>query len=111
MSKAIVLLRKRPDMSTDDFRRHLEDTHLPLVAKLPGLQRVVINHVLPSADGSAQPYDAIAEDWFESVEVAQAALASPESQAIMADMPNFLDSAHVTILPVEEAEVALGTKG
>ena len=95
-------------MSSAEFRHHLEHKHLPLVARLPGLQRVVINHVLPAPDGRPQPYDAVAEDWFESVDVAQAALGSPEGQAIAADMPAFLDQAHIALLPVEEAEVPLG---
>jgi hypothetical protein len=34
MAKAIVLLRKRADMTRADFRRYLERAHLPLVARL-----------------------------------------------------------------------------
>ena len=57
----------------------------------PGLQRLVISYVMPGPDGTASAYDAVAEDWFESPEAMQAALASPEGQAVYADTPNFAD--------------------
>jgi uncharacterized protein (TIGR02118 family) len=105
MTKALVLMRKRAGMGAEDFRRHLEETHLPLVAKLPGLQRLVMNHVLGSADGAPPPYDAISEDWFESAEVMQAAFSGPQGQALAADVPNFVDPAQLGLLIVEEVEV------
>src|SRR2546423_8888352 len=105
MSKAIVLMRKRAEMDAEEFRRYLEQSHVPLIAKLPGLQRLVINYVLASADGSSAPYDAIAEDSFPSPEMMQAAFSGPEGQALIADVPNFLDPAQLRILIVEEAEV------
>jgi len=104
MSKVIVLMRKRAGMNAEDFRRYLEDTHVPLLAKLPALQRVVNNHVLASADGSPPPYDLIGEAWFPSAEAMQAAYGGPEGQAVIADVPNFLDPAELRILIVEEAE-------
>jgi uncharacterized protein (TIGR02118 family) len=104
MSKAIVLMCKRADISAEDFRRHLMETHIPLLAKLPGLQRVVNNHVLASVDGSPPPYDLIGEAWFPSAEAMQAAYGGPEGQAVVADVPNFLDPAQIRILIVEEAE-------
>jgi uncharacterized protein (TIGR02118 family) len=91
-------------MSAEDFRRHLEETHLPLLAKLPGLQRVVNNHVLASVDGSPPPYDLIGEAWFPSAEAMQAAYGGPEGQAVATDVPNFVDPAQIRILIVEEAE-------
>jgi uncharacterized protein (TIGR02118 family) len=109
MSKVIVLMRMRPGMNAEDFRRYLEDTHVPLLAKLPGVQRLVNNHVLASADGSPPPYDLIGEAWFSSAEAMQAAYAGPEGQAVMADVPNFLDPAELRILIVEEAEARART--
>jgi uncharacterized protein (TIGR02118 family) len=105
--KLMVLLPRRADLSREAFDRYLRDTHAPLVATLPGLRRLVVNHVLPDPSGAEPAYDAIAEDWFDSPEALQAALASPEGQAVNADAPNLLDLARLQFLVVQEEEVAL----
>ncbi len=107
MIKVMVLLRRRPDSSAPDFRRHLEETHLPLVARLPGLQRLVANHVQASAGGGVQPYDAIVEDWFSTPDAMQGAFTGPEGQAVSRDVPSFIDPDQLRVLVVEEAEVPL----
>ena len=109
MLKAMLLLARREGMSREDFERHLRETHLPLVARLPGLRRLVLNMVLPDPDGPPPTWDAIAEDWFDGAEALQAALASPEGRAVNADAPNFLDLARFQFLVVQENEVALPT--
>ena len=114
MVKLMLLLYKRPDLSGDDFRRHLRESHLPLVARLPGLRRTVVNLPLLGAEGALglpPGCDAVGEDWFDSVESLQAALASPEGQAAGADGPTFLDVGRTVMLVVEEEEVALPAAG
>jgi uncharacterized protein (TIGR02118 family) len=111
--KLMLLLYRRPDLSPDDFRRYLRETHLPLVARLPGLRRTVVNLPLPGAPAAPGApdlppgCDAVGEDWFDSVESLQAALDSPEGQAAGADGPNFLDMGRTVMLVMEEEEVAL----
>ena len=70
MTTVIVLLPRRADLSREEFRRPLEEEHLPLVQRLPGLRRLVVNDVMPGPDGAQPAYDAVAEDWFNSPEVA-----------------------------------------
>ena len=53
MIKAIVLVPKREDMSSEEFRRYVDEIHLPLVKRLPGLRRLLIHYVHPSPDGTA----------------------------------------------------------
>jgi uncharacterized protein (TIGR02118 family) len=48
MIAAISLIRRRPDVSTTQFRRHWLDVHGPLVCRFAGLQRYVQCHVLAS---------------------------------------------------------------
>jgi uncharacterized protein (TIGR02118 family) len=109
MTKAVILMRKRPDLSAEDFRRYADENHLPLVSRLPGLQRLVVNYVLAEAQGGDPVYDAIAEDWFETPEAMQAAFMSPEGQAVVADTANFLDTAHLRVLVIEEVEVPVAS--
>ena len=107
MLKLMVLLPKRADLSSEAFDRYLRETHVPLVARLPGLRRLVLNRVLPDPGGAPPAYDAIAEDWFDSPEALQAALASPEGQAVNADAPNLFDLARMQFFVVQEEDVAL----
>jgi len=105
--KVIVLLPRRDGMSREEFARYIEEQHGPLVTKLPGLRRLVINHVLPDLNGPPPAYDAVAEDWFDDLAAMGAAFASPEGQAVQADAPNFLDVTRLQVMAVEEAEVPL----
>jgi uncharacterized protein (TIGR02118 family) len=110
MVKIVLLLNRRPDLSIDDFRRYWHETHRPLLERLPGLRRLVLNDVLPAPDGAPAACDGIAEDWFDSVEAMQAAFASPEAQAVAADVVNFLDLSRFQLLMVDEQEVALAAE-
>jgi uncharacterized protein (TIGR02118 family) len=107
MTKVIVLARRGQGISRNEFRAHLHGVHAELVAQLPGLRHVMFNEVLPDPSGAEAPYDLIGEDWFESPEAMQAAFSSPQGQAAMADVPNFLDPAQLHVLVVEEHEVPL----
>jgi uncharacterized protein (TIGR02118 family) len=104
MVKVILLLPRRADMSPEAFKQHLRETHLPLVTKLPGLRRSVLNWVLPDPNQPPPAYDAVSEDWFEDAAAMGAALASPEGQMVAADVPNFLDPSRFALLVVEEEE-------
>lgn len=104
MMKVILLVPRRADMSPEAFKQHIRETHLPLVTKLPGLRRLVVNWVLPDPNEPPPAYDAVAEEWFDDAAAMGAALASPEGQAVGADTPNFLDPSRFAFLVVEEEE-------
>ncbi len=71
------------------FDQHYAETHVPLAQQIPNVQRFEAGRVLGTADGSSAPYYFIAELWFESPEVLQAAMQSPEGQAAAADVGTF----------------------
>jgi len=104
MTKVIYVLHRRPDMDRDEFRRYWRDVHGPIAARMPGLRRYVQDHALPGVFGEP-PCDGIAELWFDSEEAMQAALASPEGVATLADVPNFLDRDRIGEMVVEEVTV------
>ena len=109
MVKVIVLLPRRGDMSREAFEQHLRETHLPLVTRPPGLRRLVVNWVLPDPNEPPPAYDAVSEDWFDDAAAMGAVFASPEGQAVAADMPNFLDLSRSAFLVVEEEDLPLPT--
>lgn len=86
--KRLGILRKRDDMSYDEFRGHWMGRHAELCQKLPGLRRYSINLV----DRERFPkfgYDGFSELWFDDEESLHAAFASPEGKTLLADLPNF----------------------
>jgi uncharacterized protein (TIGR02118 family) len=99
MTKLVVLLNKRADLSREEFRRYWREVHGPLGAKMPGVRKYVQNHAL--ADGA--PFDGFAEMWFDDTAAMQAALASSESAAAGADAPNFVEKTQLMF--VEEVEM------
>jgi uncharacterized protein (TIGR02118 family) len=78
-----------PPIDVAAFERYYAETHLPLVPKVPGLQRFESALVLGTAEGGAAPYHRIAELWFADMVQLQAMPASPEGQALAADLANF----------------------
>ena len=110
MVKLLILLHRRPDFTVADFRRYVEEIHLPLVKRLPGLRRVMVNWSHPGWPAGLPGFsdgDGVAEDWFDSIEALRAALASPEGQAVAADGPKHLDVSRTRLLVAEEQEIVL----
>ncbi len=87
MVKVIVLYTKPKDQET--FMRHYEEVHAPLVRKLPGLERLVVNRVRGDSADGAPPYTTVAELHFPDREVFKAAMRSPENQAVIEDLQGF----------------------
>ncbi len=73
----------------DAFEEHYANTHVPLVEKIPNLQRFEAAKIVATPDGSEPPYYRIGELYFEDVEQMQAGLGSEEGQAVTADFQNF----------------------
>jgi uncharacterized protein (TIGR02118 family) len=95
MIKAVVMYGHPTNVIA--FERHYQETHLPLAAKIPGVQRIELDKVVGTPDGSKPPYYRIAELYAENQEALDAAMQSPEGKAAMADIPNFA-SGGVTVM-------------
>src|SRR5215471_15508450 len=102
MLKFMVVLFRRADLTSDHFRRHLEDIHAPLAKALPELKKYRQNYAIASAKRKHPGWDAIVELYFESREAMEAAWASPQGAASDADLPLFADLSRTTWSVVEE---------
>ena len=106
MYKLIALYHPPEDPA--QFRRHLVDVHLPIVAKFPTLAGCRYGFTAPGAEGPAR-YFAVVECDFVDRRAMETALASVPGQEAVADVPNYA-GAGVTILTFEvsgETEHAL----
>lgn len=101
MAKVIFVVQRRADMTREQcLRAWAGEQHTSIVEKLPGLRAWRQNHV-SSAPG--EPVcEGIGELWFESQEVMEAALESPEMAAAVEDATSFLDMERTGMVIVEE---------
>lgn len=85
--KIVVLYGPPTDLAA--FEDHYANTHIPLVAKIPNVQRFEASRVVGTPGGTQPPYYRIAELWFGSQEVLQASVSAPDGQAAVADIATF----------------------
>ena len=81
MIKAMILLKRRDDMSLQDFADWMLKEHVPLALKLDGLKRYQVN-IATEADND---YDGVSELWFDSEEAMLAAYGTEHGKAVAAD--------------------------
>jgi uncharacterized protein (TIGR02118 family) len=105
--KLIGGITRKDGMSVEAFQSYWRAVHAPLIARTPGLRRYIQLHSAPETyDEQLPAYDGLAEAWFDSVEAFDAAVASSEWQAAVADAPNFIGKAVrmlATELPIIDA--------
>ena len=91
-----LLVLYPPPTDPDHFRSYYEDTHLPLVAKLPGLRGYRYSFDVAAAEGGS-PYFCVFEADFDDAAALSAARASSEGQAVRADIPNYATGGAVAL--------------
>jgi uncharacterized protein (TIGR02118 family) len=100
-----VLVLYLPPEDPQASREYFENTHIPLAAKLPGQRSMRYSFEVAAADGES-PYFGVMEAEFDDAEALGAAMASPEGQAVMADIPNYATGGAVVLnYPVQEAQL------
>jgi uncharacterized protein (TIGR02118 family) len=106
MIKFNMLLRRRSDLSRDAFFDYWLNTHGPLVLSLADALRIrkynqvhalnhPLNEVVRKTRGMIEPFDGIAETWFDSVDDLEGSFATPEGREagvrLREDEAQFLD--------------------
>ena len=91
-----LLVLYPPPTDPDHFRSYYQDTHLPLVAKLPGLRGYRFSFDVAAAEGES-PYLCVFEADFDDAAAYSAAMASPTGQAVRADVPNYATGGAVVL--------------
>jgi uncharacterized protein (TIGR02118 family) len=100
-----VLILYLPPKDPQASRKYFENTHIPLAAKIPGQRSMRYSFEVAAADGES-PYFGVMEAEFDDAEAVGAAMASPEGQAAVADIPNCATGGTVVLsYPVQEARL------
>jgi uncharacterized protein (TIGR02118 family) len=99
MIKLTFCLRRRPDLSAEEFHRYWRDEHGPLVAaraEVLGIHKYQQVHTLDEPDlhaalrsrngGAPEPFDGIAEVWVDDVEAFRTGTGTQESRQAARDL-------------------------
>jgi len=126
MIRLTYALRRRPDLTRDEFQRYWRETHAPLVETVAAtlrIRRYVQAHTLAtpldgalrdSRGATVEPFDGVAELWWDSVDDLAAAMSTPEgaqaARQLLEDEANFIDLEASPIWVADE-HVVLGSAG
>jgi uncharacterized protein (TIGR02118 family) len=91
-----LLVLYPPPTDPNHFRSYYQDTHLPLVAKLPDLRGYRFSFHVAGAEREA-PYFCVFEADFDDATAYTAAMATPAGQAVRADVPNYATGGAVVL--------------
>ncbi|WP_226019154.1 EthD domain-containing protein [Novosphingobium sp. FKTRR1] len=120
MIKLVYCIRRRADLSEDEFQRYWLEDHAPKVRSVAtaiGAVRYVQSHArLPQANagfrasrGLAEAFDGITEIWWNSPEELAAGTGTADGLAaarmLLEDERNFIDFTASSIFMTEEFEI------
>jgi len=77
-----------PD-DVEEFEKYYAETHAPLAAAIPGLQRLVLTRTSDFLGDGPAPFHRIAELWFEDADALEIAKESPELEAAPTTSPRW----------------------
>lgn len=91
MIKMIAFVKKKPELSREEFVRLWVEEHTKL-SKVLGMKGYRINVAIePQPGGNQAPYDGTAEIWWEDLESMQAALSSSQGLLAAKDTERFCE--------------------
>jgi len=118
--KLIFCLRRKPDLTREEFQTYWQGVHgllgLKLAAAL-GFTKYVQSHTLSTplnvsltrSRNGPEPFDGVVELWFEDLEAVERTFTSPEGRAaarqLVDDEANFVDVESSPIFVVREVQL------
>ena len=123
MIKLVYCLRRLPNLSREEFQHYWWDTHGPLVrhrAQALAIRRYVqvhtldspLNELLRQSRDAEEPFDGVAELWWDSAETFAQATATLEgreaARELLEDERRFIDFARSVIFIAQERPVVDG---
>lgn len=109
MIKLMILVRRNPSLTPDQFRQHLSQVHSRLVRDCPASVQYVRKYVqsynlLGRNDENA--FDGAAELWFDSPSDMDRFFSSPDYlKTVRPDEPRFADLENCIFLVTEETQI------
>lgn len=118
--KLVFCLRRKPDLSREEFQRYWREQHAPIVrshAEALGIRRYVQLHSIDDAISMAvaasrhspEPFDGVAELWFDDLEALAASATTDAGRAagaaLLEDERRFIDLERSPLFFTEEVSI------
>jgi uncharacterized protein (TIGR02118 family) len=108
MVKSVALIKRKPGISRDEFIRHYEEVHVPLILRyVPTIRRYARNHVITVPKHKESEFDCVTEAWFDDMDGYKTAIGvwkTEAGQVIRDDESIFLDRSKLLLYLVEERD-------
>lgn len=102
MFKMMILLKKKPTFSDEQFAKYWLETHAPMAKTMPGLRKYSVN-IVKRPPNREPAYDGVVELWFDDAASMKGAFASPEGTATQKDTEAFTSS--VMTMYIDEHQI------
>ncbi len=107
--RLIAFVKRRPDLSREEFLTYWRDTHGPLIRDTPELRRHLVRYEQhPAHESDRSGYDGVAVQEFESWDDFIAMISGPAGELMRADEANFLDSSSIEVVFTDSSTVVVG---
>jgi uncharacterized protein (TIGR02118 family) len=118
MIKIVALLKRRPDLTLEEFSQYYEHQHAPLAARsIPpevarAITRYVQNHAIQLGRSETDPpYDCVTEIGFEDaagMELWTSWYLGDGGQVLRHDEENFMDTGRRVVIVTDERDIGMG---
>src|SRR5512136_2657512 len=98
----VTVLYSQPT-SPDEFEKYYGNTHLPLAAKIKGVDRIELTKFVSGPDGGKPAFYRMAELYFTTQAQMEQSLGSAEGQATVADLSKFATGGVTVVIGSVEA--------
>ena len=100
--KQVIMLRRKPGMTFDQYKKHYLERHAPLVREtLPEIKKYIVNFALQR--GKETLFDSVTTIYFDDVETVKSAFKSDRAKNIIEpDEFRFLDRPAAKVILTEE---------
>ncbi len=106
MLKEMLLIKRKDGLSMEDFVKHYEEVHAPLIMRMcPSVRKYARNYVTNTLGAQGPGFDCITEVWYENIDGFKALgkiYMSEEGKAIRESEDRFMDSQLVVFLVDEK---------
>ena len=110
MLKACTLIRRKPNMSVEEFQTYWRFTHAEVVRQLPHVKRYVQSHPLIGGYRKGDLiYDGLAEIWVDDTNSLREMAPTDAYRNVVADEENFIDRQSLTLILTEEHVIKNGS--
>lgn len=104
MFTVTFVLHEKDGLDRAEALRYWRETHGPIVAAVPGVQRYVQQHAVAAPEGEP-PFLGVGSLTFADQDAFGAAASSPEFAAAIADVSNFADPGRLATAFVEDVVI------